>query len=250
MTGKVLVVGDALEKDTDGDGLKDWEEGLWGTDINNPDSDGDGSSDYDEIRQIQQYIKEEGGDPNDLKNDTTRTGALTRDILTIAKAVNQNGILTAESQEAITDEIAKYIAQRENTIYTITDITIMNTATTAQNKAYAYLIKKSVEERAPVSQTDIELITNYEKNIDASIVAPYLQTAQKFKKERDFIKKTLVPDKYITIHLEYLNTLEQLYSLFADLGQHEEDPAKALSALLSAQTVLENYQKLLELMSQ
>lgn len=36
--------------DSDGDGLKDWEEQLWGTDPNNPDTDGDKTSDGEEIR--------------------------------------------------------------------------------------------------------------------------------------------------------------------------------------------------------
>lgn len=35
--------------DTDGDGLLDWEEALWGTDPNNPDADGDGTSDGAEV---------------------------------------------------------------------------------------------------------------------------------------------------------------------------------------------------------
>ena len=37
------------EQDTDEDGLKDWEESLWGTDVKNPDTDGDGTSDGDEV---------------------------------------------------------------------------------------------------------------------------------------------------------------------------------------------------------
>lgn len=39
------------ELDSDGDGLKDWEEGLWGTDPHNKDTDGDGTSDGDEVAQ-------------------------------------------------------------------------------------------------------------------------------------------------------------------------------------------------------
>jgi hypothetical protein len=38
-----------LQKDTDGDGLLDWEEGLWKTDISNKDTDGDGTNDGDEV---------------------------------------------------------------------------------------------------------------------------------------------------------------------------------------------------------
>lgn len=37
------------QPDTDGDGLRDWEEDLWGTQKNNTDSDSDGVSDGDEV---------------------------------------------------------------------------------------------------------------------------------------------------------------------------------------------------------
>ena len=36
-----------LQKDSDGDGLPDWEEALFGTNPHNPDTDGDGTSDGD-----------------------------------------------------------------------------------------------------------------------------------------------------------------------------------------------------------
>lgn len=41
----VVVENTQTEIDTDGDGLADWEEALWGTEINNPDTDGDGTLD-------------------------------------------------------------------------------------------------------------------------------------------------------------------------------------------------------------
>lgn len=37
------------DKDSDNDGLKDWEEAIYGTDKNNPDTDGDGANDKEEI---------------------------------------------------------------------------------------------------------------------------------------------------------------------------------------------------------
>ncbi len=39
------------EKDSDGDGLADWEELLWGTDPDNPDTDGDGIPDKESVTQ-------------------------------------------------------------------------------------------------------------------------------------------------------------------------------------------------------
>ncbi|HMO79079.1 MAG TPA: hypothetical protein PJ997_01540 [Candidatus Paceibacterota bacterium] len=49
-TSLVIQNQSAMSQDTDGDGLFDWEEVLWGTDPNNPDTDGDGTKDGDEVK--------------------------------------------------------------------------------------------------------------------------------------------------------------------------------------------------------
>ena len=41
---------DPADIDSDGDGLPDWKEKLYGSDIHNPDTDGDGTNDGDEVR--------------------------------------------------------------------------------------------------------------------------------------------------------------------------------------------------------
>ncbi len=43
-----------ISLDSDSDGLKDWEEALWGTDPHNPDTDGDGVSDGDFAKKQQE----------------------------------------------------------------------------------------------------------------------------------------------------------------------------------------------------
>jgi len=58
---KIEIKTNNEKKDTDGDGLKDWEEILYGTSINNPDTDNDGISDYIEIKN--------GTNPLSFKND-------------------------------------------------------------------------------------------------------------------------------------------------------------------------------------
>ncbi len=44
------VRGKNSQKDSDNDGLKDWEEVLWKTDPQNPDTDGDGTPDGEEVK--------------------------------------------------------------------------------------------------------------------------------------------------------------------------------------------------------
>lgn len=43
--------------DSDNDGLKDWEEKLWGTDSSNPDTDGDGALDGEELKKGRDPLK-------------------------------------------------------------------------------------------------------------------------------------------------------------------------------------------------
>lgn len=50
--------------DSDGDGLFDWEEILFGTDNKNIDTDGDGTSDYDEIKQNRDPLSNSEDDSN------------------------------------------------------------------------------------------------------------------------------------------------------------------------------------------
>jgi hypothetical protein len=60
-----------LNIDSDNDGLKDWEETVWGTDSHNPDMDGDGTKDGDEIKQGRNPLVK---GPNDsLKNSAYST---------------------------------------------------------------------------------------------------------------------------------------------------------------------------------
>lgn len=55
-------------KDSDSDGLYDWEENLWGTDANDPDTDGDGTSDGEEVAQNRNPLI---AGPNDLLYDNS-----------------------------------------------------------------------------------------------------------------------------------------------------------------------------------
>jgi hypothetical protein len=64
----------------DNDGLKDWEEALWGTDPHNPDTDGDGTPDGEEVKEGRNPLvantAKKGLSPNDFTASTTVSSAL------------------------------------------------------------------------------------------------------------------------------------------------------------------------------
>ena len=60
-----------VELDTDNDGLKDWEEILWGTNPNVADTDGDGTNDYEEIMLNRDPLKPNINPPDKEPSDKT-----------------------------------------------------------------------------------------------------------------------------------------------------------------------------------
>lgn len=92
-----------LLKDPDGDGLKNWEEAIWGTDPNNPDSDGDGVRDGDEVSIESDPIVQGRGAGVSLSTDGTATADLTREILANGTF---EGILQGEGATKLNEYLA------------------------------------------------------------------------------------------------------------------------------------------------
>lgn len=137
------------ETDTDGDGLKDWEEILWKTSPKNADTDGDGIGDREEreiaLETERAEQKDAFGDLNSLLGEETPewkslsyTDQVSRTLLTgylSEKATNQE--LTAESVLNILRDIPPYTDVQENTrLYTVSDFSVSPNTDTLSIKKY------------------------------------------------------------------------------------------------------------------
>ena len=135
--------GNFSEKDIDGDGLMDWEENLWKTDINNSDTDGDGTNDGDEILQKRNPAV---AGPDDLlpenttlnkedilkysdEENLTETDKLSRDFLISYLSMKKEGSFeTNKTQliESLTQDVTKISKETTGKFYTSADINIIN----------------------------------------------------------------------------------------------------------------------------
>lgn len=107
--------------DTDGDGLKDWEELLWKTDVHNSDSDGDGTGDNNEILanrnpavtgpddlltthipDMISAIQNNKEDPQNLTSQVAENFALS---YFSSKAASKGDSLPSETKEVVTDQV-------------------------------------------------------------------------------------------------------------------------------------------------
>ncbi|MEK7567086.1 MAG: hypothetical protein AAB527_03065, partial [Patescibacteria group bacterium] len=77
--------------DSDNDGLKDWEETLWGTNPNNDDSDNDGISDGEEIKNNEPSVPTPKQEPSQ-ENPLNLTQKTTRDLFVSYIQQRQTGL--------------------------------------------------------------------------------------------------------------------------------------------------------------
>lgn len=178
--------------DTDGDGIFDWEEGLWGTNPNKADSDGDGISDGEDIKVRKEKILEKNNlSEDDLENQNlNQTELFARQFLSVASLAQQSGGL---SQEAV-NEFSKSFgsAIQNNQIedpFSLEKIKVGNISPADYKKSLNPIFEEFTNNRIveveifyKLSQKDLSAIPELEKSIKSysdlsnkllSVTAPF-----------------------------------------------------------------------------
>jgi len=218
------------ELDTDNDGVKDWEEGLWGLDANNPDTDGDGILDGQEVEARKREIQNSDDFVDVLEEPKTETERLARQLITVALNINQatGGQI---SQEELANVVSGFVTGIEPSLFTpyqLSDIRISQTQT-AQNyyqemtKTIGYLSRYQgtelgIFERA-ISSNKEKIVKELEPIIIAYSEAP---------------KKVLdkeIPSQIAKAHVDYLNALNQKAVALFSLIQYFKDPIIAVRGI-------------------
>lgn len=220
------------ERDTDNDGVPDWEERLWGLNPERADSDGDGVSDAQYI-QYKKNIQErrELGIEN-IEDDLSESQKLGRSLYTALLAIRESGSeLTKEDQEKITDNIANYISELNigRTLYVREDLNLVENT---QELSYAYrdeLVK--LFEDNPIESRDIELLTDAVEN-SAAYATRITETRTRYETIETTLAEMSVPYAIGGRHTELLNSIAQMTGGLTNLDSEEEDDLVSLAMLV------------------
>lgn len=232
-----------INDDTDGDGLLDWEEKLWGLNPANPDTNGNGVSDKDEVDQ---YRHEKSVIDNRLNielslediKSLTKSDILTQQIYATLAATEQGGTVPDEAKAQISDVIALQIQQpllekniTEADIYQI-DSNIETFGVYADNIG-------ELMEQLPLTPSVLSaFITSLDKQED---MTPYQYVAQTYEKLFVESQKMDVPYGALDVHLNFVNTLGNLSQAFQILTKEDSDPVKTFQAFLQLESLLRAY---------
>ena len=229
-----------LRNDSDGDGLKDWEEILWKTDPQNSDTDGDGTDDNTEILTKRNPLV---AGPDDLLDENitvftntqdnseynkplTQTDILSRELFTGYVTLKQNNQLGTEQEKQFIDNlVVKNLALNTNSVkkYTLDDLNIIQNADRE-------ILLQYVDKLVIVINLGHDLIN------ELNLIKTVLETKNRqeleklnlnikiYKKMRDRLLSMKVPDVIKSIHLDGINNLVSLIDDISNMLLIFEDP--------------------------
>ena len=263
-----------LDKDTDADGLKDWEELLWKTDSSKADTDSDGTNDNEEITLNRNPLKagpnDKISDKEDLvaqekavsdSNQNTLTAAYARKFLTEYMTLKQQkGELTDLDKQNLVQSFMDNIEPLTVVDqYSAADIkTIADTSDSV--KKYAEEMKKLFidEKQGLVSEPEVfkALMKNIQEGADFHKDIESLNYS--IGKYEELIKKMtgmFVPKELSKNHLEAINGFNNTKIAIKNMTLASTDPVKAVTgrklydielkraydALVDMQTVFDSY---------
>lgn len=227
--------------DTDTDGLKDWQESLWGTDKANNDTDGDGAQDGEEIEKgrdpkvpgpedslentrgissasVASFSESVSTDPNNIST------SVSRDLFAKFMSLQHNGGLDDQSQTELVASVINNIDPGSiPPRFSVSDVRITDSSK-ASLKAYANEVAKIV----------LSLQTSAGKNAsNEAVIASYAASIEK-------LRQLQVPGTLGLNHLQVLNNFNASHQMLFLLADYQKDPVKALVAMKSFQTNTES----------
>jgi|GEM_PF-2806205 len=223
-------IGDIVNKDTDGDGIADWEESIRGTDPSKTDTDGDGVSDFTEIEQLR--TQESTSDQN---TPETETSIFAKQLFTTVASLQESGNLNEESASKIINQ-ASLSAQKnvQKTFYTKEQLVISPklTGKVFEKNTTAILVKNNVTYESLQKIFAILGTLPDTGEVEGTTIVQDLSVIDtSFKKALTELLKNPVPTQSTETYLKFLNTLQYISENISDMTLIETNPIVSFSAI-------------------
>ncbi len=234
-----------LVKDADNDGLKDWEEQLWKTDMNIPDTDGDGTTDGQEIKQGRDPLLAGPNDKLDLETvstkvntetegDLTSTDKFSRDLfLKIIAAKKANTPPTeADLTDYLNTSIKQEIEAQTLKEFTEGDITITSAENPEKIRAYGNMLAETLTKKPKKPlEHELVIVDRAQTKNDPAELEKLDPLYDEYKRIESELLAMTVPKSASATHLALVNAVTRLAWSIDGFKYFLTDQIKALPGI-------------------
>lgn len=222
--------------DTDGDGLKDWEEVLLGTDPDKADTDGDGTPDGVEAKSGRNPLVK---GPNDkaeaVKNGIaqahlTQTEKIARDFFSRYMQLSQTGLASdKESQIQLATEVIKNgIVLEVPKAYTAKDIITSSDVSVEAERKYGNEVGMIFRQNPRLGRDEGLIAQDSIAKEEPELLREIDPTIAVYKKILAELLKVHAPADSAELHLALVNAIGKFLFVAQSLRQTDIDPIKGL----------------------
>ncbi|MBX4216235.1 thrombospondin type 3 repeat-containing protein, partial [Candidatus Parcubacteria bacterium] len=244
-TTETATVAELIERDTDKDGVTDWEESLWGTDPTRADSDGDGTMDKQEIAAMR---KASGiAAPIAAATSTNETDAFARQLFSTLLSLKSSGQLdqstiTELSQSLVKEAVSSKLPDR----YDSNDLAVVS-ATAASRQAYAEgLTRVSERYRTKVSESYLVIVERALSSQRETDLAGLEDYANAYNAMAGELIQFGAPNDIAAAHLSLANSYVKLSVSMKNMERLVENPIVGLTGLITYEQELASTGKILD----
>lgn len=226
--------------DSDGDGLRDWEEVLWKTDPFSVDTDGDGTNDGDEVAAQRDPTIKGPADILDKGHTENSTNKISEAI--IDSYLKTDGKTTLDSKDVV-NEILKntYIATKSVT-YTKEDLK-KTTNSLSDIKEYGNSVARAFSAIQPTSQNELTVFAYALRTNDEYSIRNLDPIIKNYKEILSGLLLVKTPSELSAKHLELVNSMNKVIGDIEGMRLLFSDTTIAVSAISNYQTDLTSFEK-------
>jgi len=243
------VIAQEIDKDSDNDGLKDWEEALWKTDLNNPDTDKDGVSDSQEIKEgrnpllagngktdkIQSPQSEKSLAEQEAQLPPTLTAAFGQEFFIEYMRLKQEsgGELSQADKDGLVNSMASSLGDIGKNVddYLKSDIKIASTDDEKTIKDYAnnlaLLIKKYFD---PLPETEMAIFQKGLENQAEDELKKLEPLADAYSNTAKEMTSLITPAGFSESHLKLINCFSSIAKELNEMQRFFTDPMQSTLA--------------------
>ena len=232
------ILGDLVNRDTDLDGVLDWEESLWGTDPTKRDTNDDGVGDNIEIAKIKSVTgQNQQGESllgeNQTTEQLTETDKFSREFFSTVATLNQTGAMDQVTVDKLSSSLAEHI---QNTaprkVFLLSELKVIDDNAQAFKK-YADTLGK-VLTKYPLNQTVPDVLQKFiidEESVNVKVLSEFDPIIKQTNNTIKALAVMSIPRSFLSVHLDFMNALQKLTENVHDIKLYETDVIISLSAI-------------------